>query len=356
MKRIIVLLVVAAVMLGCNNQPKPFEFRIKGKIIGKESGKLYFFESLRSGDEVLLPITNGIFEYKGTSSNIYTSGIMFSEGDLEQFYAIVVEPGDIVLELNTDSMLRKSKTINGNNSIAIQRALNDYIGYFDSGTDMEALPDSIAQLVCKNKDNFASLFLLNAMGKQMPILDIDELGKFLEEVTNTMFRKSQDFKKLYSYWLGIKDSINVINNKAKDFALPDITGKLIDFNEVAAGKITLVENSGSWCGNSTQNTKSFLPVYEAYKDNGFEIVTLVCESKYDRWKKWVEKEKLPWITLIELENDNTSDVLYSEMLFLGGNYLVDEQGIVIAKNLSAETLNELLMKKFEPDKYQSNNE
>ena len=54
--------------------------------------------------------------------------------------------------------------------------------------------------------------------------------------------------------------------------------------------------------------------------------------------QWVEKEKIPWITLVELDADINNEVLYSELLFSGGNYLVDAKGIVIAKDISADEL------------------
>ena len=92
-----------------------------------------------------------------------------------------------------------------------------------------------------------------------------------------------------------------------------------------------------------------MPVYEAYKDKGFEIITIACESNYDRWVQWVKDEKIPWITLVEMENDINNKVLYSELLFSGGNYLVNKNGIVIAKGLSADELNNLLQKEFERD-------
>ena len=90
-----------------------------------------------------------------------------------------------------------------------------------------------------------------------------------------------------------------------------------------------------------------MPVYESYKDKGFEIITIVCESDYDRWVQWVKDEKIPWITLIELENDINNEVLYSELLFSGGNYLVDKDGIVISHDLSAEELVGFLEKEFD---------
>ncbi len=113
-----------------------------------------------------------------------------------------------------------------------------------------------------------------------------------------------------------------------------------------------VERSGSWCGNQTNESKRLIPVYEDYKDKGFEIVTIVKEAKYDRWKRWVRNQKFSWINVVEMEYGNTNDVFYADLLFANGDdYLVDEKGIVIANDISASRLNEILMEKYEAEKY-----
>jgi thiol-disulfide isomerase/thioredoxin len=95
------------------------------------------------------------------------------------------------------------------------------------------------------------------------------------------------------------------------------------------------------------------PIYEKYKNDGFGIITIVPESRLARWKEWVESENFPWIILVEIDDELvTAKISNSSMLFRGlvsPNYLVDEKGIVIATNLSAGQLNELLMERFDPE-------
>lgn len=346
MKRIYIYAVLLLSIIACTNKSESFEYTIKGKVIGKEAGEICFLESGRSGDNVIIQYENGSFEYEGTSSCLYYSALAFNDAEEELLYIFVVEPGDIEVILHEDSILVKSKTIAGENSIAVYKALNTYVSYMYTDMDMEALPDSVLRLIQENSDNFAGIFMLNAMGRYWPLFDLDELGTFLEDVKNPMFRQSKDYRELFSYWLAKKDSVNEISQKAENFILPDIDGKPIEFRKVSEGKITFVELSGSWCGNTTQTTRSFMPVYETYKDKSFEIITIVCESDHDRWVQWVKDEEIPWITLVELENDINNEVLYSELLFSGSNYLVDKDGIVIAKDLSTEGLEEVLEKEL----------
>jgi hypothetical protein len=347
MKKVLIISVLLLSIIACTNKSELFEYTIKGKVIGKDAGEICFIKTGKNGDNIIIQYENGSFEYEGTSSCLYYSALAFNDAEEELLYLFVVEPGDIEVILHEDSTLVKSKTIVGENSIAVYKALNTYISYMYTDIDMEALLDSVLHLIQKNRNNFAGIFMLNTMGRYWSLLDLDELGAFLEEVENPIFRQSRDFRELYSFWLSKKDSVNEVNHKAENFELADINGNLISFNEVSSGKMTFVELSGSWCGNTTRTTKSFMPVYEKFKNKGFEIITIVCESDYDRWVQWVEDEKIPWIALIELDTDINNEVLYSELLFSGGNYLVDAKGIVIAKDISADELKNLLKKEFE---------
>jgi thiol-disulfide isomerase/thioredoxin len=304
-------------------------------------------ESWRNGYDVIIQYENGSFEYKGTSLCLYSSSLAFNDAEEDLLYIFVVEPGDIEVILHEDSTIAKSKTIVGENSIAVYKAINTYLSYVYTDIDLEALQDSVLHLIRKNRDNFAGIFMLNTMGRCWPLFELDELETFLKDVKDPMYLQSIDYRELYAYWMSLKDSINEIDQKAINYTLADIDGNLIAFNEVSKGKVTLVEHSSSWCGNSIRTTRSFMPVYEIYKNKGFEIITIVCESDYDRWVQWVENEKIPWIALIELDTDINNEVLYSDLLFSGGNYLVDMDGIVIAKDLSADELNNLLEKEFE---------
>jgi hypothetical protein len=342
MKAVLRILILACIFSACSQKTETFEYTISGKIIGPESGQVSIAQNGK--DDIIINYDKSRFEYSGTSGRLHFAGLSFG-GD--EFYPIIIEPGEIMVELHKDSMVWNSRTMSGENSKNVYQATKKYMDFYLMNMDMEVLLDSIKQLIHDNRTNYAGIFLLNSMGRYWPLYEQKELGEFLERVEDPMFLNSADYRELYAYWLAQKDSINKIDQEATAFTLPDISGELRSFTDISKDKYVYVELSSTSCSNSTQASRDLLPVYDRYKEKGFEIITMVWENDYTSWKEWVDKENFPWVTLIELDMNSESDVLLTELLFNGGNYLVNTDGIVIANNLNASTLKAQLENTFD---------
>jgi thiol-disulfide isomerase/thioredoxin len=365
MKNTFIILAILIALIGCNNEAKQFDFTIKGNVIGQDSGKIVYKISPRSGDEIIIPFTDGIFEHKGTANEIIITSLAFYD-DMKtgawRACPIIIEPGIIEVELNRDSIYEKSKIFLGANNIKLAEANKTTSRYFNkiySGeyTELErdslismVYSDSIASLIEKNTDNFIGVYLINHF-YDSPFLNMDQLGLIFNKTTKAELRNSFYFKKTHSKYLAQKGEYNKIGTKAINFHLHDSSGTTKNFADIAKNKTVFIEKSGSWCGNQTYESRKLDTIYKQYKEKGFEIITVVSESKFDRWKNWLSSEKFPWINLIEIDFENSTDIVYSEQLFLEGDYLVDESGLVIANDLTPEKLNEILMEKYEPQAY-----
>lgn len=360
MKKIIGLSIVLLFTLSCNKHEDTFEFRISGTIVGNESGKLYIGESTRVGDEVPIPYNNYKFEYIGESPNLYSSQILLDNYGEKGVLPIIIEPGETVFELNYDSLVEKSLVHEGYYNKAYLKARKEYISNFASADyNSQIIKDKIIQWFKTNNENYLTIDFLSSWESIEDFLPVDILGELIQSIKDKNLTKSREYIELYSIWLSKKDSINRIGKKATNFKLPDIDKKLVSFDSVANKKLTYVENSGSWCGNSTRKSRELKPIYEQYKGSGFEIITIVCESKLDRWEKWIREEGFPWVCLIELEDEIAENgEKYSSLLFKDSsnpNYLVDNNGYVIATGLSINELKEILLKTIEPEVYQKDN-
>lgn len=128
-----------------------------------------------------------------------------------------------------------------------------------------------------------------------------------------------------------------------DFSAPTIDGKNIIASDVIAGKVALIDLWASWCGPCRVTSKSYIPVYEKYKEKGFVILGVANEFKNtNAFVKAIEKDQYPWLNLIELENKNRIWDKYNISNSGGSTFLIDARGIILAIHPDAEELDKIL--------------
>ncbi len=79
-----------------------------------------------------------------------------------------------------------------------------------------------------------------------------------------------------------------------------------------------------------------VPLYDEYKDKGFTIIGVAGEFKNtDRLVKFLKKEKWEWTNLVELDRKNKIWQKYGVDGGGGGIFLIDENGLILAKDPTA---------------------
>ena len=132
-----------------------------------------------------------------------------------------------------------------------------------------------------------------------------------------------------------------------DFEAPDLQGNNVKLSEQIQGKIAVIHLWASWCGPCRQNGKQLIPVYEAYKDKGFTVVGIARERKnIDAMKTAIEKDKYPWLNLVELNDKAQIWTKYGLSNAAGGEFLVDENGVILAISPTAKEVEEILQERL----------
>ena len=132
-----------------------------------------------------------------------------------------------------------------------------------------------------------------------------------------------------------------------DFEVPDLEGNKVRLSDIIKGKIAVIDLWASWCMPCRAKAKAMIPIYEKYKDRGFEIVGVAREFKNtDRLKQAIKLDGYPWLQLVELDDGCRIWTQYMLGNAGGGVFLVDRDGKILAVNPKPEEEQKILEQKL----------
>lgn len=141
-----------------------------------------------------------------------------------------------------------------------------------------------------------------------------------------------------------------LGNKAPEISLLDPNGKTLALSSIK-GKVVLIDFWASWCGPCRRENPTVVKVYQTFKDkkllggNGFTVFSVSLDGNADAWKKAIGLDGLEWPHHVsDLMGWNSEVVARYSITGIPTNYLINEQGIIINKNLRGEDLYEALTK------------
>jgi peroxiredoxin len=174
-------------------------------------------------------------------------------------------------------------------------------------------------------------FLVHKMDKQTAAALYDNLDTAV---------KASSFGKAIKNYLEWNGSV-APGDKFADFEQPDTKGRPVKLSALKA-KYTLLEFWSSGCGACIQGHPRLVNTYEQYKSKGFNVVGVSLDKNKKAWLNAVAKGKLPWENLSDLRGQENRAALMYNVTDLPTNFLIDDKGIVIGKDLHDEALDKKL--------------
>lgn len=327
-KKIVFITVAILTILTMSCSKDPNRLDLSGTVNDKLSGKIYLqryenksFFTIDSAD-----IKNGKFKFEtkvklpeiyglsldGSGVNPFSSFILFLDNNpttvvfdtTDNFKNTVVEGSkehDLFLDIRKRRDTDISEIIKEHpSSIAALYVLYRYYSFRLSPAEIKANID-----------------LLD------PALKNTAYVKVLEELANTLDKVA-------------------VGQKAPDFEATDREGNPVKFSDYLGKGYVLIDFWASWCAPCRKENPNLVKAYEIYKEKGFEIVGISLDNKTTPWLGAIEQDGLTWPQLIDEKAWAGQGVKDYGVRLIPANFLIDKDGIIVAKNLKGENLQETL--------------
>jgi peroxiredoxin len=321
------LIVAALIIAGCADNAN--KLNLSGVVKNVSSGTIYLqrYENKSFFTIDSTEIVNGTFKFTGEVQlpEIYGLAIDNSGNPFHSFI-IFLDNSPIKVELDTVNEF-KNTVVTGSKE---QDLLKQFSG---------KLKTPVGEILKEHPSSLAALYVFYRYYSYR--LSPDEIKENLK-LLDPKFQNTEYVRGLTE----LADNLDrvAIGKKAPNFQAQTRDGKSVALSDFIGRGYVLIDFWASWCSPCRKENPDLVKLYDKYKDQGFEFVSVSLDHKTDAWINAVTKDGLTWTQLIDLNAWAGEGVKTYGVRLIPYKFLIDKDGVIVAKNLRGENLDELFAK------------
>lgn len=364
MKKISVFLFLAISILSCNNL-KEDEYQLDGKIVGIPDGKYIYLERFDDSigpikvDSVI--IKNEKFTFKGKFFEPEMHSLRVEDNPNSSY--VIIENGKINIEIIKDSTFQNKLSGTYNNDeffkfnkkgIENDKKKKDFAIKYQqkfieaqNNNDLETMNkiqneyNELENQIQKETEEYitshpkaliSGLLIKSLFNGTDP--NIEQITRLYNGLDNSI--KNSKVGKYIAKRLNESSKVEV-NKQAPNFSAPNPEGKMVSLKE-SLGKVTIIDFWASWCKPCRMENPEMVKLYNEFHSKGLNILGVSLDKDADKWKEAISSDNLTWNQVSNLKQwEEPIAKLYS-VDAIPSTFLLDSNGIIIAKNLRGEEL------------------
>jgi len=350
------------------------DFTINGSFASKEiNGQMFYLYNERGisvTDSTM--VVDGKFTFKGKILGIQNGwftfkapGVKGTKQEYRDSRYVYIEPGEFSIEANTTL---------GDSKVVGSEVNDEYLRYVDytrpadqkraelrakySALSPEEKKEPTKGLVIKEeiaqtevvkekllaeyiKSHPKSYFSIDAIIKLMgPYVKVEKVDQLWKELDKSL-TGSYDGQMINAAIMGSKAT--EVGSRAPAFAQVDTLGKTVSLSDFK-GKYVFVDFWASWCHPCRVENPNVLKAYNAYLSKNFTVVgiSIDFEKEHKKWINAIREDKMPWTQLLSPANIDGGAMKSYGIRAIPSNFLIDPNGIIVAKNLHGKELQQKL--------------